>query len=134
LRHYLGLEAAHLTGRSRLRRHGASADNEAHYRIASEPIGIVAVFVSGQASKHRLTKLRDQPMTTVAACPCVGKNVASHLLQPKSVVEFAKSQQASIGGDPGPMKFQLQPSVEIEPQNSAIRVTRWVCHGRSLDV
>jgi len=117
-----------------LRRHCASADNESHRRIASEPVGIVAIFVSGQASKHRLTKLRDQSVAAVAACACVGKTLASHQRQPKRVVEFTKSQKTGVRADLRSMKFQLQSPVEIEPQNTAIRFTRWVCHDRSLDV
>ena len=79
LRHHLCLEAAHLTGRSRLRHHSASADDETHRRIASKPVGVVDIFVSGQASEYRLTKLRDQPVTAVPAGSRVGKNTAGHL-------------------------------------------------------
>jgi hypothetical protein len=58
LRHHLCLEAPHLTGRGRLRRHSVSADNEPHRRIPPEPVGIIDIFVTGQASKCRLTKWR----------------------------------------------------------------------------
>jgi hypothetical protein len=81
-----------------------------------------------------LTKLRDQPVTTVPAGSRVGKNTASHLRQPKNVVEFPKSQQTGVRRDLRTMKLQLQTTVEIEPQNTAIRFTRWVCHNRILDV
>jgi hypothetical protein len=37
--------------------------------LSTKAIGVVDIFVSGQASEYRLTELRDQPVTTVAACP-----------------------------------------------------------------
>jgi hypothetical protein len=48
-----------LAGRSSLRHYSASADNEAHRRIASKPVGVVDIFASAQASEDRLTKLRN---------------------------------------------------------------------------
>jgi hypothetical protein len=73
-------------------------------------------------------------VTAVPAGSRVGKDTASDLRQPKNVVEFPKSQQTGVRRDLRTMKFQFQPPVEIEPQNTAIRFIRWVCHNRILDV
>jgi hypothetical protein len=45
---------------------------------------------------------------------CVGKNITRHLGQTEYAVEFAISQQPSIGGHPGAAKLEHQAAVEIQ--------------------
>ena len=48
----------------------------------------------------------------------LGQQIARHGAEAKSVVEFAVSQQSSIGSDPRTMELQLHAVVEIEPQRT----------------
>ena len=57
---------------------------------------------------------------------CVGQNITRYLGQTEYVVEFAISQQPSIGGHQGAAKLEHQAAVEIEPQRTPIRFTRRV--------
>ena len=67
IREPLGLEASHLAGGGCLFRCGATANNPAHRRIATEPVGVVHVLVSGKPTEHRLSQHSDQIMPTVPA-------------------------------------------------------------------
>src|SRR5262245_27633498 len=55
---------------------------------------------------------------------------ASARTSPAYVVEFAISQQPSIGGHQGAAKLEHQAAVEIQPNSIRSRFTPWVRHGR----
>jgi hypothetical protein len=112
--------------------HGASANDPAHRRIAAEPVGVVDVFISGQPTKHRLAKLRDQGMTTVAPGATIRKHMPGEFAQAERIVEFTKGQQACFRRDPRSVKFQLQPGVEIDPQIGPTCFTRRPSHAQPL--
>jgi hypothetical protein len=60
---------------------------------------------------------------TILATACVGQNITRHLAQTEYVVEFAISQQPSIGGHQGAAKLEHQAAVEIEPNSNRSRFT-----------
>jgi hypothetical protein len=68
----LRLEATHLARRSRTTLSRFAADNPAHRRIMAQALDIVHIFVSGKATKHRLSEQTGQCMPTVLASACVG--------------------------------------------------------------
>jgi hypothetical protein len=72
-------------------------------------------------------------MPSVLAAPTLRQRRARRIGQPERVVQFPVGQQAGVGGDAAAVKFQLQPPVEINPQSTAIRFTRWVFHARPSD-
>jgi hypothetical protein len=77
--------------------------------------------------------LPEQPgecVPTILATACVGQNITRHLGQTEYVVEFAISQQPSIGGHQGAAKLEHQAAVEIQPNSIRSRFTPWVRHGR----
>src|SRR5262249_28578035 len=100
----LRLEAPHLTRRSRAALRRFAADNPAHRRILAQALGVVHILVSGKATKYRLPEQPGQRVPTILATACVGQNITRHLGQTEYVVEFAISQQPSIGGHQGAAK------------------------------
>jgi hypothetical protein len=126
----LRLEAPHLTRRSRARLRRFAADNPAHGRIMAQALGVVHIFVSGKATKYRLPEQPGQCVPTILATACVGQNIPRHLGQTEYVVEFAISQQPSIGGHQRAAKLEHQAAVEIQPNSIRSRFTPWVRHGR----
>ena len=135
----LGLEAAHLAGRGRPPVQPSAADDGAHRRITREPLGIVDVFVAGEAAVDRLAQQAEQPVADVLAAAALGERRSGHIGQAERVVQLAIGEQPAVGGDPSAVEFQLDPAVESDPQRAIIRFTRWVFHeplqgGVNLDV
>src|SRR5882724_13421901 len=85
-----------------------AADNPAHSRIVAQALGVVHILVSGKATKYRLPEQPGQCVPTILATACVGQNITRHLGQTECVVEFAISQQPSIGGHQGAAKLEHQ--------------------------
>src|SRR5262249_14443379 len=102
----LRLEAPHLTRRSRAPLRRFAADNPAHSRIMAQSLGVVHILVSGKATKYRLPEQPGQCVSTILATACVGQNITRHLGQTEYVVEFAISQQPSIGVHQGAAKLE----------------------------
>src|SRR5215475_9128330 len=108
----LRLEAPHLTRRSRAPLRRFAADNPPHRRIVAQALDVVHILVSGKATKYRLPEQPGQCVPTILATACVGQNITRHLGQTEYVVEFAISQQPSIGGHQGAAKLEHQAAVE----------------------
>jgi hypothetical protein len=104
----LRLEAPHLTRRSRAPLRRFAPNNPAHGRIVAQALGVVHILVSGKATKYRLPEQPGQCVPTILATACVGQNIARHLGQTECVVEFAISQQASIGGHQEPRNWSIK--------------------------
>jgi hypothetical protein len=68
-------------------------------------------------------------MMPIPARARVGQPLAGHCGQSERVVEFTVGKQTGIG-DHRSAKLEHQTSVEIDPQNPAIRFTRRVRHDR----
>jgi hypothetical protein len=128
----LRLEAAHLAGRSGKPGNRPVAHHPAHRRIATQPLGVVHVLVTGQPPEHRLPQQPDQQMPSVLAGACLGQSLASACGQSKNVVQFAIGQQSAIGGDHRTVELEPQAAVEIEPQRLGVRFTRRVRHRRPV--
>src|SRR5207247_5472976 len=111
------LEATHLARRSCTTLSRFSAHDPAHRRIVTQALGVVHILVSGKATKYRLPEQPGQSVPTILATACVGQNITRHLGQTEYVVEFAISQQPSIGGHQGAAKLEHQAAVEIEPNS-----------------
>jgi hypothetical protein len=93
-------------------------------RIAGSHPSLSASLTCSHPGSVRIPIGETARPAAVAAWPCFGQNVFSHLRQPENIVEFPKGQQPGVRRDSRSMKFQLEPPVEIEPQNSPIRFTR----------
>ncbi len=127
-RQQLGLEPPHLAGRGAAALDRLAADDPAHGGIAPEPVGVVHVLVTGEATIDRLTQETDDAVPAVSAGSAVCENFARQWRQPEGVVEFAIGEQTGVGGDPRSVELQLQAAVENGPQGPPIRFTLRVPH------
>ena len=130
IREPLGLEPPHLAGRGRIALDSLAADDPAHRRITSQPVGVVDVLISGKPTEHRLAQHADQIVPTVPARAAVNQMLPRDGHQAERVIEFAIGQQSGIGGDAGTVELQLEAAVEIEPESIGFRFTRWMRHHR----
>jgi len=88
----LGLEAAHLAGRSSLTRWCPAANHPTHRRIAAQPPGVVHVLVAGQPPEYRLPQQPNQEVPSVFAGACLRQSLAAACGQSEHVVQFAIGQ------------------------------------------
>ena len=95
-------------------------------RIATEPVSVVDILVSGKATEHRLPQHPDQAVAAVLASARVGEHVTGHRAETEGLVEFTVGEQSGIGGDAGTVELQLETAVEIEPRSVRFRFTLWV--------
>ena len=86
-----------------------------HSRIATKPVGVVHVLVSGDTPEHRLSQHSDQIMPTVPACASVSQTLLGDDRQAERIIELAIGKQPCIRCDTGTVKLQLEAAVEIEP-------------------
>ena len=126
----LGLEPPHLAGRGRIALDRLAADDPAHRRITSQPVGVVDVLVSGKPTEHRLAQHAHQIVATVPARAPVNQVLLRDGHQAERVIELAIGQQSGIGGDARTVKLQLETAVEIEPEGIGFGFTRWLRHHR----
>ena len=125
----LRLEASHLGGGSGLSFDGLAADNPAHGRITAKTVGVVHVFITAKASKHRLTKQSRHAMPSIFAGTAVLQKTPGPLAQAKGIVKLPIGEQSGVRCDPGTVELQLQATVEIDPQMGVFGFTRRVTRG-----
>ena len=129
----LGFDAAHLTCRCCLLGDGPTADDPAHGGILAEAVGIVHVLIASEPSESRLSEKAGHPVLAIFPGSGINQPITGNGCQAEGIVQFSKRKEASIRGDLGAVKFQLQPTVKIEPQNPSFAVTRREGH-RSLSI
>src|SRR5262245_54070291 len=128
LGHRARLEAAHLAGGRGVVQHRAAADDPAHRRIMPEPVGIVHVFVARKPAEQGLAELGEQRVTPVLPGARIAEDVADQGREAEGVVEFPEREEPGVRGDGGAMEFELQTTVERDPQPRPIPFTRRVAH------
>ena len=127
-RQKLRLEPPHLAGGRSLSFDGLATNNPPHGRITSETVGVVYVLITTKATKHRLTELPRHAVPSVLAGTAVLENSPGNLGQAKGIIKLPIGQQPAVRGDLGPVKFQLQAAVEIDPKSVPFRFTHRMCH------
>jgi len=130
----LRLEATHLARRGGLTIQPAAIDHGAHRRIMCQAVGVIDVLIAGKTAEHRLAQQSCQQVAGVLAAPALRQHRTRQVGQAKRVIELTVGQQPGVGGDPTAMKFQPQAAVEIDPQGTVIRFTRWVSHARAPEL
>jgi hypothetical protein len=123
----LGLEPAHLAGRSRRPVEPLPADDGAHGGVAGEPLGVVDVLVAGEPAVDGLPQQAEQPVADVRPAPTLGEGGCGRRGQAEGVVQLAVGEQAGVGSDPRPVEFELEAAVEGDPER-LFRFTRRVRH------
>jgi hypothetical protein len=71
-----------------------------------------------------------QQVARVRATPQVRQRRPTQIGRAENLVQLAVGQEPSIGGDLGPVEFQLEAAVEIDTQRCPFRLTHLVCHDR----
>ena len=71
-----------------------------------------------------------QIMPPVPARAAINQVLSRDVHKAERVIKLAIGQQSGIGGDAGTVELQLEATVEIEPESSAFRFTRWMHHHR----
>jgi len=69
-------------------------------------------------------------VTSVLAAATFRERRACQIGQPKRGIQFTVGQQTGVGSNPAAVELQPQAAVEIDPQGTIIRFTRWVFHAR----
>jgi len=111
----LGLEAAHLAGRCRQLGDGPTANDPPRGGITPKAVSVVHILVAAEPSERGLAEQAGHAVLAILAGPRIDQMFTGNLTQSKSVVEFPEGKEARVRGDLGTVKFQLQPTVEIEP-------------------
>ena len=92
-------------------------------RIKPKTVSIVHVFIAAKAPERGLAKQSGHPVPSVPPGSRVHKTLFGHLGQSESIIKFPVGQKPRIGSDLGTVEFQLQPTVEIQPQNPRFTFT-----------
>ena len=106
----------HLAGERSLAFDGLATNNPPHGGITSETVGVVQVFNSTTATKHRLTELSRHAMPSVLTGTAVSENIPGNLGEARSIVKLPISEQPGVRGDLGTMEFKIQTVGKIDPK------------------
>lgn len=126
-RETFGLEPAHLRCRGCLTVDGAVADDLRHNGVTSQPLGIVDVFISGEAAINGLPEKPCHPVNSVRTRSGVGQRHACQIGEAEGVVRLSHIQQTAIRTEPQSPELQPHPATKIQPQIIPATRTRWVC-------
>ena len=107
---------------------GLAADYPTHRGIASQPVCVIHIFISGETTIDGLAQQTDDPVPAVLARPTVGKHRTRERGQAKGIIEFTIGKQPGIGCDPRAVELELQAAIEVEAQRRHIGFTLWVPH------
>ena len=100
----------------------------------TQAFSVVDVLISRETSEQGLAKHSNQSVSAVLPRARIGKPLARNCTQAEGVVEFPVGNQAGIGSHHRSAKLELQSTVEIEPENAIIRVTRRVRHDSLIQI
>ena len=93
-----------------------------------QTLGVVDILIAGEAAEHGLTKQTSQQVTGILASAALRQQRTREICEADRVIQFSVNKDAGIGGDATAVEFQPQAAVEIDPQGTVIRFTRWVLH------
>jgi hypothetical protein len=68
-----------------------------------------------------LPKQAGQQMRGIPTPPTIRQHAGRQIDQAECIIEFPMREQTSVGGDSAAVQFQLQATVEIDPQSIVIR-------------
>ena len=103
-----------------------AADDPPQGGITAQTVGVVHVVVPAKASENGLAELSMPP---VLAGTAVLEETPGDLGQAKGIVKLPVGEKSSVGSDLGTMEFELEATVEIDPQMRLSCFTRRVTRG-----
>jgi hypothetical protein len=84
----------------------------------AQTFGVVDIFVSRKPPEHGLPSQPERRMAAVLAGTCISERATRHHAEAEGAVEFAISQQSSVGSAGRASKLEYQPPIEIEPERA----------------
>jgi hypothetical protein len=90
-----------------------AANDRPHCGITGKPLGVVDVLVAGEPPEYRLPKQPGQRVARVLAASAFEELRDRDVGEPEGIVEFTVGEQAAVGSDPGAVKFELDPAIEM---------------------
>src|ERR1022692_962651 len=100
--------------------------DQAERRILRQPLRIVQIFVSCQATVDGLSQQIGERQLSVLAAPVVHDVFGDERTQSQTLIQFAHQQQTTVGSDPRSLKIDPQRSVEGELKRLVLLLTHWV--------
>src|SRR5262249_40612107 len=95
-------------------------------RVLSKSLRVVGVLVPSQAAIDRLTKQIGQRELKVASGARIAEVSLDQRAQAEAFVEFARKQQACIGGNGDSAKLDPKLGIEREANRAKFSVTHWM--------
>src|SRR5262245_41864867 len=95
-------------------------------RILGESLRVVGVLIARETAINRLTKQVGQRELKVASGTGVVEVPLDQCAQAEAFVEFARKQEARIGGNGGSAKLDAKLGVEREANRARFLVTHWM--------
>src|SRR5215813_13299709 len=95
-------------------------------RVLSKSLRVVGVLVPSQAAIDRLTKQIGQRELKVASGARIAEVSLDQRAQAEAFVEFARKQEARVGGDGGSAKLDPKLGIEREANRAQFSVTHWM--------
>ena len=123
---HLGLEGLQPGGQSRASIPDLFRTDQPEGRVLGEPLGVVEVFVTSQATVDGLPQQVGEAETAYSSHGGVGQMLRDQFAEPESLVEFAHQDQAAVGSDARTLEIDLERGVEGELKGLVLYLTHWV--------
>jgi hypothetical protein len=99
-----------------------------------KPLGVVDILIAGESTEHRLAEQPTQLVAHVLTAAAIEELRDRDLGEPQDVIQLTVGEQATVGGDPGTVEFELDPAVKSGPQRQLFGFTRRAPHDHSPSV
>src|ERR1022692_929397 len=95
-------------------------------RILRQPLRIVQILVSRQATVDGLSQQIRERQLSVLAAPVVHDVFGDERTQSQTFVQFAHQQQTTVGSDPRTLEIDSQRRIKRELKGLILFLTHWV--------
>jgi hypothetical protein len=109
---HLGLESLQAGGQRDTTLPSFLRTDQPQRRVLREPLGIVDIFVAGDAATDGLAQQVRQRKLRVLPLPRVGQVLDDEIAESQTFVQLTNQNQAAVGGDPRSLEIHLQRGVE----------------------
>ena len=96
---HLGLKPMEPGGKRRAAIPDLLRANQAEGRVLGKALGVVEIFITGQAAVDRLAQQIRQRQLRIPAATGIGQVVGDQFAQPETFIQLSNHQQASVGRD-----------------------------------
>lgn len=97
-----------------------------HSRVNAEPLSVIRVFVTSEATVCRLPEQSSKGVLGVLSGPYVGQYRVRHLGQAKLLIQLTVREQTRVACHCCSVKCKLHLPVESDPETVSFLFTHWV--------